>query len=178
MTIKEIEKLSDDDYIPLKSLHDRFGINKHGKIKNLKFDRPIRTYIGTDCYEHAILHYNGKRYRKRVHRLMAEAFFNNAKYIDHIDNIKSNNDYTNLRPISNRNNVLKGMEDAQKYHGNVGWFKPLKVKSIDRNTGKEKIYRSIRACEKDTGVDRHRIKTFLRQERNNYTNYDFELVTE
>lgn len=166
----------DNVFVPLKSMDNNFGINRQGKVKNFKTNKIISSYIGIDCYEHIVLCYKGKRYRKRVHRLMAEAFFNNAKYIDHIDNNKSNNDITNLRPITNKENVIKGMKDAKQYHDNVGWFKPLKIKTIDKQTHQEVIYSSIRQCEKATGVDRHRIKTFLRYECPNYSNYNFELI--
>jgi hypothetical protein len=163
-------------YAMLKSVNNRFAIAKDSEVINVETKRIIKPYIGTDCYEHIVLHYKGKKYRKRVHRLMAEAYFNNTKYIDHIDNNKSNNDITNLRPISNKENIVKGMQDATKYHGNVGWFKSLKIKAIDKNTKEEFVFESMRKCEKFTGVDRHRIKTFLRNERPNYTKYTFKLL--
>ena len=163
-------------YKPLKSMDNKFGIAKNGTVKNFTTNRVIKSYIGTDCYEHIVLCYKGKRYRKRVHRLMAEAYFNNAKYIDHIDNNKSNNDISNLKPITCKENTLKGIEHAKQFHTNVGWFKSLKVKAIDKNTKEVFIFESLRKCEKFTGVDRHRIKTFLRNERPNYTKYIFKLI--
>ena len=163
-------------YKPLKSMDNKFGIAKNGTVKNFTTNRVIKSYIGTDCYEHIVLCYKGKRYRKRVHRLMAEAYFNNAKYIDHIDNNKSNNDISNLKPITCKENTLKGMEHAKQFHTNIGWFKSLKVKAIDKNTKEVFIFESLRKCEKFTGVDRHRIKTFLRNERPNYTKYIFKLI--
>ena len=163
-------------YRPLKSMDNKFGIAKNGTVKNFTTNRVIKSYIGTDCYEHIVLCYKGKRYRKRVHRLMAEAYFNNAKYIDHIDNNKSNNDISNLKPITCKENTLKGMEHAKQFHTNVGWFKSLKVKAINKNTKEVFIFESLRKCEKFTGVDRHRIKTFLRNERPNYTKYIFKLI--
>ena len=163
-------------YKPLKSMDNKFGIAKNGTVKNFTTNRVIKSYIGTDCYEHIVLCYKGKRYRKRVHRLMAEAYFNNAKYIDHIDNNKSNNDISNLKPITYKENTLKGIEHAKQFHTNVGWFKSLKVKAINKNTKEVFIFESLRKCEKFTGVDRHRIKTFLRNERPNYTKYIFKLI--
>lgn len=163
-------------FYPIASMNNQFGIAKDSTVINFKTGRIINPYIGIDCYQHICLCMNGKRYRKRVHRLMAEVFFNNCKYIDHIDNDKSNNNIENLRPISNKDNVEKGLEDAKNYHKNVGHGKNLKIKAINKETGEEKIYPSMRQCEKGTGVDRHRIKTFLRKERPNYTDYEFELI--
>lgn len=167
---------TEEIFYPIKSTNNQFGISKNAVVKNLKTNRIIHSYIGTDCYEHIVLNMKGKKYRKRVHRLMAEVFFNNTKYIDHIDNNKSNNHIDNLRPITNRENVIKGMEHAKNFHSNVGWFKPLKIKAVNKITKECAVYGSIRACEKETGVDRHRIKTFLRKERPNYTDYEFELI--
>lgn len=171
-----MKECSNEEFIPLKSMDNNFGISKKGRVKNFKTNKVLSSYIGIDCYEHIVLCYKGKRYRKRVHRLMAEAFFNNAKYIDHIDNNKSNNDITNLRPITNKKNIEKGMKDAKKFYTNVGWFKSLKIIAINKETKEEFEFESLRKCEKYTGVDRHRIKTFLRKERPNHTKYDFKLI--
>ena len=62
-------------YKPLKSMDNKFGIAKNGTVKNFTTNRVIKSYIGTDCYEHIVLCYKGKRYRKRVHRLMAIRLF-------------------------------------------------------------------------------------------------------
>lgn len=167
---------NDIEYVLLKSMDYAFGISKEGEVIKAKNKRILRQYIGSDCYQHITLCYKGKKYRKRVHRLMAEAFLDNCKYVDHIDDCKYNNTLDNLRPITNKENVEKGMKDAKNYHGNVGWFKSVKVKSINKETKEEVIHNSMRQCERFTGVDRHRIKTFLRKERSNYTNYDFELL--
>ena len=48
----------------------------------------------------------------------------------------------------------------------------------NKNTKEEFIFPSMRKCEKFTGVDRHRIKTFLRNEKPNYTDYNFEIIDE
>ena len=86
----------EEEYKPLASLDNRYGISKQGVIKNLKTGRIISTYIGVDLYEHATLHLDGQKIRVRVHRLMAEAYLGDCEVVDHIDGNKSNNKLENL----------------------------------------------------------------------------------
>ena len=104
MTLEEFDKIT-NDFVPLKSTDGRFGINKYAQIINLKTGRLIHTYIGVDMYEHVVLCYKGKRYRQRVHRLMAEAFLNNCKVVDHNDTIKNHNILWNLNPSTHSENL-------------------------------------------------------------------------
>lgn len=122
-------------------------------------------------YEHCTLHYKGKKYRKRVHRLMAEAFFKNAKVIDHIDNNKSNNHIENLRAVTHSENIKKSYVELKSKSQYKGGRVP--VVAVDKNTGEKFTFKSMRECERSTGVDRHRIKTFLDGTVKNYTNYNF-----
>ena len=99
------------DFVPLKSLNNQFGINEKSEIINFKTGRIIHPYIRTDMYQHVTLFLNGKKIRKRVHRLMAEAFLNNCKVVDHIDGNKSNNLLTNLRSVTHSVNIQKAYKE-------------------------------------------------------------------
>lgn len=163
--------MEEEYYKPLKSMDNNFGISKAGKVKNFLTDRVISSYIGVDMYEHIVLCYKGKRYRKRVHRLMAEAYFNNAKVIDHIDGNKSNNNIINLQPITHSENIKKGYEQNKyknPHHGRGIW-----VIAEDKTSLERFYFKSLRECERFTKIDRHRIKHFLLNERTNLTNYNF-----
>lgn len=158
-------------YKPLKSLNNQFGISPTSEIINFKTNRIISPYIGIDLYEHVVLNIKGKRYRKRVHRLMAEAYFNNAKYIDHIDGNRANNNISNLQPITNSANVKKGYEQSKYVNPHNG--RSIWIIAEDKETLEQTKYRSLRSCERATGIDRHRIKTFLEGTRSNHTKYNF-----
>ena len=43
----------------------------------------------------------------------------------------------------------------------------------EKETKVQHRFKSMRSCEKFTGIDRHRIKHFLKGERNNWTKFNF-----
>ena len=159
------------EFVPLKSMENQFGISKEGKVVNFKTGRTIRTYIGTDMYEHIVLILHGKRYRKRVHRLMAEAFFNNAKLLDHKNAIKSDNHFNNLQPLTQSQNIKKGYEENDYHNPHSG--RGIWIVAENKESGEKQYFKSMRECERKTGVERHRIRHFLKGERNNWTKYNF-----
>lgn len=160
------------EYKPLKSTNNKYGINENGQVWNFQKNRPVKSYIGIDNYEHIVLRVNKQKMRKRVHRLMAEAYFKNCKVIDHIDSNKSNNHISNLRPVTHSENIKKAFtkENRKNTHSGRGVW----IIAENKNT-KEKLYfKSLRSAEKTLGIDRHRIKTFLEKTRNNHTDYNFQ----
>lgn len=170
MTIEEFNKVT-DEYVPLKSMNNKFGINKYAKIINFQTGKIIHTYIGVDMYEHVVLNYKGKKYRKRVHRLMAEAFLHNCKVVDHDDAIKSHNVLWNLNSVTHSQNIAKAYKENNYKNPHKG--RGIWVIAENKTTKERHFFKSMRACERFTGVDRHRIKHFLKKERTNLTNYDF-----
>lgn len=166
-----MENIDLTKFVPLKSMDEQFGIAEDSTVINFKTGKIIHPYIGVDMYEHIVLNYKGKKYRKRVHRLMAEAFFNNAKLIDHKDTNKSNNNITNLQPLTQSENIKKGYEENDYINPHKG--RGIWIIAENKENGEKSYFKSMRACERATGVDRHRIRLFLRGERNNWTKYNF-----
>lgn len=161
----------DNEFIPLKSLDYKIGISKNAEVKNFITGKILSKYIGTDMYEHIVICIHGKRYRKRVHRLMAEAFLNNCRVVDHIDGVKYHNNLSNLRAVSYSENNKKSYIENSDYKPHCG--RGILIVAENKYTGKKYHFKSMRSCEKFTGVDRHRIKTFLRKQKNNYTDFYF-----
>ena len=161
----------EENFVPLKSLNNQFGISKDAKVINFRTGKIIHSYIGVDMYEHITLNYKGKRYRKRVHRLMAEAFLNNCKVVDHKDGNKSNNVLSNLQAVTHSQNIKKAYEENDYKNPHKG--RGIWIIAEEKETKVQHRFKSMRSCEKFTGVDRHRIKHFLKGERNNWTKFNF-----
>lgn len=170
MTLEEFDKIA-DDFVPLKSFDGQFGINKYAQVINFKTGHLIRSYIGVDMYEHIVLNYKGKKYRQRVHRLMAEAFFNNCKVVDHDDAIKNHNVLWNLNPSTHSENIAKAYKQNTYINPHKG--RGIWIIAENKETKEKYSFKSMRECERFTGVDRHRIKRFLLKERTNLTNFNF-----
>ena len=95
---------------------DNYVIYEDGSVFNKKRDRFIKSTLAKrkdrsidKCYYVVSLSNNGKRYSKKIHRLIAEAFIPNPEnlpYVDHIDRNSQNNDIENLRWVDNSTNQL------------------------------------------------------------------------
>ena len=95
---------------------DNYVIYEDGSVFNKKSNRFIKSTLAKrkdrsidKCYYVVSLSNNDKRYSKKIHRLIAEAFIPNPEnlpYVDHIDRNSQNNDIENLRWVDNSTNQL------------------------------------------------------------------------
>lgn len=109
-------------------------------------------HIDNGGYRIAFIYHNGKRYSKRFHRLVFNAFKENPHnypYINHIDGIKLHNEPENLEPCTASMNT--------KHAYDIGIKKPIKggnhykAKKVSRLLNGEviKVYDSIMDAELD-----------------------------
>jgi len=136
-----LNKSNDIEFYNIKSLDNKFSINKSGQLKNNKTNNIISVSIGKTGYLRAMIRLNGKQKNVDIHRLMAEVFVKNPnpniyKEIDHINRIKTDNRIENLR-WCNRSINMKNAD-----LGNI------KVYKTDLNYNIIKIYNSINECGK------------------------------
>ena len=75
-----------------------YYVSNTGRVKN-KYNKILHTVVGSSGYEEICLCVNYKRYYKRVHRLVAQAFLpnpNNYPCVNHINGNKLDNNVSNL----------------------------------------------------------------------------------
>jgi len=102
---------------PIDGYEGLYEISNLGRVRSLEFrngvvsQRRVRQLTPTDNghgYKIIGLRCNGKKKNHYVHRLVAQAFVpnpNNLPVIDHIDHDRANNSATNLRWITQGDNV-------------------------------------------------------------------------
>lgn len=114
----------DEIWKPIKGYEGCYEISNYGNVRSL--DRYVKSKCGglrflkgqilklitdDDGYLRVGLNKNGKYYNYGVHRLVAEAFVpnpNNYPCVNHKDEIKSNNIFTNLEWCTNAYNLKFG----------------------------------------------------------------------
>ena len=160
-------------------INEKIYVSDNGNVyyKN-NHDELIEYCQWKDCCGYMQFSYreNGKKYYKRVHRIVAETFLPNPlnlPQVNHIDGNKLNNDVSNLEWCSNAQNTQHG------YDNNLYYTKSRshKVKAIDKQSHIEYIFKSIREmCEK-LHINRKTTTEILKGNKltNNYK-YDFEYI--
>lgn len=94
-------------FVPIKD-YPNYSINENGEVKSIyvsKMLKPRTAGRGYYCYQ---LHNEKGAKNEYIHRLVAKTFIpnpNNLPQVDHIDGNKANNNVSNLRWVSNYDNV-------------------------------------------------------------------------
>lgn len=110
-------------------------------------------------YFRAMLSKDGKARFIPVHRLVAEAFIPNVEnkpQIDHIDGVRTNNNVSNLRWATNRENVRNPNTLCRKRDLVLGGNNPMAVPvvSVDIKTGDVRFYKAASEAMPEFGLDR------------------------
>lgn len=97
---------------PIKNFENLYKISNLGNVKSLfRYKKILKGEKDKDGYGYVKLYKNKKAYNKLIHRLVAEAFIpnpDNLPQVNHIDECKANNVWTNLEWCSNKYNINYG----------------------------------------------------------------------
>lgn len=131
-----------------------YEVSDEGRIRNKRTGRKLRVCPDDLGYERVSLKEGNKKYNRRVHRLVAEAFVDcghdhTGLNVTHIDNDRKNNKADNLEWMTRSEIVRKTYSNKQK--------QIHKIRCVE--TGE--VWQSISECCEDTGLNRSSISKCL-----------------
>ena len=124
-------------WIDIREFEGIYQISNLGRIKSVErykvirgiktkvFEKIMKTQISRAGYKHIRLCKNSKKYDLMIHRLVAEAFCKKPEgknYVDHIDGVKTNNNYKNLEWVSMAENNQRAYDTGLKRRIHAGQF--------------------------------------------------------
>ena len=107
------ESLIKEQWLPIKGF-EGYEVSNLGRVRSFKrkYETILSPRITKKGYLVVLLCNNGKRFSKQVHRLVLETFnpiHEMEKYeVNHKDEVKTNNNLTNLEWLSHKENVNYG----------------------------------------------------------------------
>ena len=173
--IKEYEFKDHQEWRDVPGFEGKYQVSNGGDVRSLNFHREKRTqilkkYIDRYGYEKVVLRKNGKPHYFTVHRLVAKTFLDNPygkKEVDHIDCNKLNNNVSNLRWVTNVENL---------FHSHKLGRQRINATPViaTREDGKVFRYRSQKFASVSTGVGQWAISRALHNKTQNLKGWKFE----
>ena len=173
-----------EKWSPIPNSH--YSVSSEGRIRNDETGRIRVTNISRDGYDKVELYKNGVPLRKRVHRLVAEAFVpnpDNKPQVNHIDGNKLNNSVENLEWVDNSENMIHayktGLATPHPTYGMRGKKNPnggVKGKAIiciETDT----YYRNAASAERQLGIPDSCICDCLSGKSSHAHGYHFKYAT-
>jgi len=158
--------------------HDGYFISNYGRVKSIRLYRgSIEPRILTPRKHsrgYVNINLDGKNYY--IHRLVAQAFIPNPEgleQVNHIDEQKNNNVYTNLEWISNYDNAMWGTRNQRTAKKNS-----IPVVSVEISTGHVQYHVSGRQASKTLGIQQSNMNKVLKKIYAQTGGYKFYYKTE
>ena len=103
--------------------YDNYEVSSHGRVRNSKTNRIMKLSKKKDGYVDVNLCKNSKATHHLVHRLVSFAFCenpNNYNVVDHLDRVRTNNMFNNLRWCTNSQNQRNTTISKNNTSGKTG----------------------------------------------------------
>lgn len=173
-----------EEWSPIPNTH--YSVSSKGRIRNDSTGQIKANHISRDGYNKVELYQDGIPLRKRVHRLVAEAFIPNPDrkpQINHIDGDKLNNNVENLEWVNNSENMIHaystGLATPHPTYGMRGKKNPnggrtgRAIVCVETNT----YYKNVASAERQMGIPDSSIFDNLYGLSENARDYHFKFAT-
>ena len=152
------------------------GKDDYEIYKTFKSGRIIKLskWIDNVGYYMVAFKVDGKKYYKRIHRIIAETLIpnpNNLPQVNHKDGNKLNNSIENLEWCNNQYNTQEGY-DKKLYKST----KECPIRAIRKTDGQIFNFNSIRKCATELKLNRKTITSILKGVKDSNYEYDFEYI--
>lgn len=95
----------------IKGFENLYKVSNTGFIFSIRTNKILSLRLDSSGYPHVILYKSGKKYSKKVHRIVADTFLENPynkPQVNHIDENKQNNNINNLEWVTAKENANHG----------------------------------------------------------------------
>lgn len=127
-----------------------YSVSNKGRVRNKKRGRILKYGIDGHGYPFVALYKaNSKPKQIKVHKLVAESFIdnpNNLPQVDHIDEVKTNNDASNLRWVTPSENIRHSIH-----------HKSCRINQLTLDGELVKAWDSLNQIERETGYSQGNI---------------------
>ena len=167
--------MNNKDFVEIKGFSN-YLINKDGEIYSKKSNKTLSKKINNG-YEAIQLWEKGKRYDKKVHRLLAENFIPNPnKYnvVNHKDGNKRNNSLDNLEWCTTRENNIHAIKNGLVFHGTNTTAGRTHIPVRIKETGDE--FTSISQCARWIIGNPNKIYDCLAGRQKTHRGFHFEKI--
>lgn len=124
-----------------------YFISNLGNVKSNSYNKEklIKQSLNTTGYYKVTLYKNHKRVTLMVHRLVAEYFIDNPynyPIVDHIDGNSLNNNVSNLRWVTQRDNIFNE-NTYKKYRKSIDKYNKERIKRVYQLDNNKNVIRSF-----------------------------------
>lgn len=110
-----------EEWKDIKNFEGLYRVSNTGKVFSVKSNKILKTTLDKYGYKRVTL-YNGKRYYKTIHRLVAQAYLKPKKgcnVVNHLDSDKLNNNVDNLEWTTVSGNTKHCFENNKDFRKQV-----------------------------------------------------------
>lgn len=157
------EMLGEYQFVPVPGFENEYLVNMRGMIKSVARNGTLGGFIrqATDRYGYkkVVLRKNDKPHYFTVHRIVALAFISNPekkKTVNHIDNIRFNNNCKNLSWATIKENLYHSHKQKRQTWNNT----PVIAKNLV--TGERFLFESQHEASRATGLNQGTINNVLK----------------